>query len=71
MFRAFVTYPHGQQAITPANVRTEADRQAVLNHAAQIAQAMVGVTNEEAAKMSPQRLRALAARVEFFKVAYG
>ena len=69
IYRPFVTFPNGTSGFMAVNVCTDQDRQAVLGYVGTIAQRIAGVQPGEV--VSPQRLRELSARVDFFRVARG
>lgn len=68
MYRPFVTFPDGYRCFMPLTVRTEAERQQALAVAGNVNVQRLGTL---AQGLPPQRVRELAAKVEFFKVAIG
>jgi len=68
VYRPFVTLPSGDVAFVRANVRTDEEKQAVLNFVGNVVQNTLGTA---AQGLSPQRIRELSAKVEFFRVAQG
>lgn len=68
VYRPFVTFPNGHQCFVAAIVRNDAEKQAVLNQVGAVTQNMLGTL---AHSLPPPRIRELAAKVEFFRVAQG
>ena len=67
-YRPFVTLPTGDTCFVAANVRIEEEKQAVLNFVGNVVQNTLGMA---AQGLSPQRMRELSTKVEFFRVAQG
>lgn len=68
VYRPFVTLPNGHQTFVAADVRTEEDKQAVLNHVGGITRRLLGIADDAPV---PPNVKDLAAKVEFFRVAQG
>jgi len=66
--RPFVTFPNGAQMFLCANVQTVADMQAVVNRVGSVVEQQLGT---QVHAMSPEQRKEFAAKVEFFRVAWG
>ena len=67
-YRAFVTFPTGQNGIFCANIQTPEQKQSALNQIGGIVERNLGTMSQS---IPPERRKEFAAKVEFFRVAIG